>query len=282
MYRQTRREPLIPGTREAYSNPMGPRIVQRVYTNWLKRWAQRLGLERQLVSTYYRTRYRFDPETLSLSTDHGSADFYVPNDRVRERLSNLHSSEYPVLNDLSARIEPGDTFFDVGAHVGLYTCLVGDVLDRGRVVAFEPNVGRAELLALNAGRNDVRCGLQRCALSDHDGAVGLDLNEQPGLSVRRGDDLVAGGEIPPPNVVKLDVEGAELRAVRGLRDTIEASDCRLIYCEIHPEDGQDSSGPGLDENGVAELRTLLEEAGYVIEEVHERSGQPFIRAERVT
>src|SRR5947209_3640600 len=35
------------------------------------------------------------------------------------------------------------------------------------------------------------------------------------------DDLIARGEVPPPTVVKIDVEGAEIAVLHGMRHTIE-------------------------------------------------------------
>jgi FkbM family methyltransferase len=46
------------------------------------------------------------------------------------------------------------------------------------------------------------------------------------------DALVKEG-LPIPNVVKMDVEGAEHLAVKGMRNAL-ADDCRILYCEVHP------------------------------------------------
>ena len=52
------------------------------------------------------------------------------NYRVKRELS--------VLRDMSEAVQSGDVFFDVGAHIGIYSCLVGQKLSDGQVVAFEP------------------------------------------------------------------------------------------------------------------------------------------------
>ena len=46
------------------------------------------------------------------------------------------------------------------------------------------------------------------------------------------DELVSSGELPPPTVVKIDVEGAELAVLEGMRETIGAHRPAII-CELH-------------------------------------------------
>ena len=46
------------------------------------------------------------------------------------------------------------------------------------------------------------------------------------------DSLVASGAIPPPDVMKIDTEGAELQAIDGARETI-ARHRPAIVCELH-------------------------------------------------
>jgi Methyltransferase FkbM domain len=46
------------------------------------------------------------------------------------------------------------------------------------------------------------------------------------------DELVASGELPAPTAIKLDVEGAELRVLEGMRETLARHRPTLI-CETH-------------------------------------------------
>ncbi|HWI08062.1 MAG TPA: FkbM family methyltransferase, partial [Solirubrobacteraceae bacterium] len=62
------------------------------------------------------------------------------------------------------------------------------------------------------------------------------------------DELVAADEIPPPDVLKIDTEGAELQAIEGMRSTI-GRHRPAIVCELH------------DTN--AAFCALMDELGYV-------------------
>lgn len=123
-----------------------------------------------------------------------------------------------------------------------------------RVVAFEPQpVARSRLMA-RAGEAGLTMALWGAAevtvvplaLGDRDTMIELkvfsddsfsslydrpaaersryDLAETETIAVRMRplDDLVAGGVVPPPGVVKIDVEGAERAVLTGARATLEA------------------------------------------------------------
>jgi len=140
-----------------------------------------------------------------------------------------------VLVALSSLLRPGDTFWDVGANYGFMSLYV-DKKFGGSVetVCFEPSpvVGPflAENLAENAAANVT---VDPRVLSDSEGEVTFyfsDVNSWnatviPDFAAQHGETLevvvpsttidLAVGELPPPDVMKIDVEGAEHLVVRG-------------------------------------------------------------------
>jgi FkbM family methyltransferase len=139
---------------------------------------------------------------------------------------------------LQKYVEEGHVMFDIGAHVGFYT-LLGSVLvgDRGRVVAFEPVPGNLYYLKNHLRLNSVgNVEVVEAAVSDCHGHIRLSsgssssmwhIDVRGELEVRTIslDELVLNGEIPPPNVIKMDIEGAELLALNGSAKVIR---------EFHP------------------------------------------------
>lgn len=151
---------------------------------------------------------------------------------------------------LGGHIKPGMTVVDGGAHVGYYTCLAARLTGpRGLVLAFEPAPRNYELLLANVWRNgftNVVCF--PWAITDATGFAELHLGgsntgdnrlhsgtpDRERVTVRTValDDLEALR--PPLDVVKLDVQGSEEAAVRGMERLLEASPRVLVTLEFWP------------------------------------------------
>jgi FkbM family methyltransferase len=132
-------------------------------------------------------------------------------------------------------IRPGFVVYDVGAYAGYHSLLCGLLVGpAGRVFAFEPHPHNRQSiqrqLALNLG---VNVTLMAYALSDTCSSVYLNsaagraqsyLSDKGDFAVeaRSVDYLVQEQLLPPPNVMKIDVEGHEAQVLRGARGTISA------------------------------------------------------------
>jgi FkbM family methyltransferase len=140
----------------------------------------------------------------------------------------LGTREYEQRRVFEDTVTEGSTVYDVGAHAGFYSMLAHVISGpRGKVIAFEPLPSNLnylrEHLRIN-GMEDV--DVIEAAVSDKEGeslfAVGLGsfdgrLAAGGNLSVRTVtlDDLLESGRIPPPDFIKMDVEGGELAALKG-------------------------------------------------------------------
>ncbi|MDQ3915629.1 MAG: FkbM family methyltransferase [Actinomycetota bacterium] len=149
------------------------------------------------------------------------------------------------------RLEPGSTFFDIGAWIGLFTLgAARRVGPQGRVVAFEPSAGNAGLLRRHVELNELedRTVVVEALVGDATGnapffaAPGPDMENsivaRPGatreeLPMTTVDAVVAEtGDVP--DVLKIDVEGAEYRVLLGAKATM-AEHRPVIVCAIHTE-----------------------------------------------
>lgn len=204
--------------------------------------------------------------------------------------------EGPMLADLLEGLRPDDVFYDVGAAGGFYTCFAATALGDDRVVAFEPNADVRSTLHRRLASIGVDPRVFECALADAAGTTALDnpardravwqgtpsIATDPGadaltIETRTGDALVAEGKIPPPTVVKIDVEGAEPLVIEGLCESLTSEDCRLVYCEVHRESERRRS-PADYGSSPAAVEARLVELGFDIECLADRSGEYLIKA----
>jgi FkbM family methyltransferase len=149
-------------------------------------------------------------------------------------------------------VQKGDCVWDVGANVGFYTAQLSERTGAvGRVIAFEPSqVNRVRLaeavsrypnvtiLPMALGSTGSRAALQQG--DDPLGActrivASIDRGELDRIvEIVRADDLVVSGQVPQPNVVKIDTEGFELDVLEGMREVaLSHADLRVIGVEIH-------------------------------------------------
>jgi len=169
----------------------------------------------------------------------------------------LRSGEYePHLTAVFERYcQPGMTVVDVGANLGYYALLASKLVgNSGKVVALEPNSENCRLLLSSMrlhGRRNVQlvpvaadAATGWAYYSAHVGSNGgliddRDLLAHPGVVVPtfRLDDIVEG----PVQFLKMDVEGAEGRVVRGATRIIER-DRPIITTELKEEMLQRVSG----------------------------------------
>ena len=150
-------------------------------------------------------------------------------DNREERSCYFRCAEPDTARFFRSYFRPGMTFLDCGAHIGFYSLLAAE---RGcRTVAFEPTPETFNRLKKNVQLNafsNVDC--RRLALSDENGrrpifgfpgsTTGMNTlshGETLGdCEVARLDDL----EVPPPDVMKIDVEGSEVALLTGAAGTI--------------------------------------------------------------
>lgn len=146
-------------------------------------------------------------------------------------------------------VQTGDIAIDVGAHIGYYTLLLRKHVGAdGRVIAFEPVPEDFEVLQRNLmlnGYTNVR--LENAAVAEFSGDVRIErrdtdplssvssLSSNADLQVRSValDDYFGADETI--SFVKIDVEGAEDRVLRGMK-RILANQRPTLIVEIHSHD----------------------------------------------
>ena len=181
-------------------------------------------------------------------------------------------------------VRPEDTVFDVGANLGLHS-LTFSKLAR-QVVAFEPNHALLPNLRRTISHLP-NVTLQESCLSEQDGAVEFHVSEwdhmlgslanwtgQPTKTIavpaRSIDSLIVEGTVPRPQVLKVDVEGAELLVFRGAEETFSGPDRprAIVFEELNSA----SRKLGIADGAAAEF---LREKGYSLHVITDEGLAPF-------
>jgi FkbM family methyltransferase len=171
-------------------------------------------------------------------------------------------------------IDIGDTVIDIGAHIGYYTLLAArKVGPKGKVVAFEPEPNNFHLLSLNIKLNhyDNVIPIEK-AVSNEESTVKLYLGGSSTNSVIKNynisqnsnfitikainlDKFKGFGKI---RLIKMDIEGAELLALKGMLELIDKNEDLIIISEFNPS--------LLSQSGYStkEYISLLNDCGFKI------------------
>lgn len=165
----------------------------------------------------------------------------------------------PETIDWLKSFKPGDIFLDVGANMGLYSLFAACAMG-ARVFAFEPEA----LNYANLNQNIFLNQMGNCvtayplALSDellldrlhishfmeggscHNFKDKLNFNHEPlqpafsqGCLSISLDELITRKWMPPPNHIKIDVDGIEHKVIRGAIRTVESPEVRSVLIELN-------------------------------------------------
>lgn len=205
-----------------------------------------------------------------------------------ELLTGKHETETTA--QIQRLVKPGMTVLDIGAHVGYYAKMTSELVgETGRVIAFEPHPRNHSYLSQNVGKRDniiilqvalaeeegtaelydylmmsasgslhydesIR-DVQMAQVSSNDIAPRIHENFEPQKYVVRTapvDALLAEIGVSQVDVVKMDIEGAEMGALRGMAQTIQNSPNLSLIMEYNP-----LGLKAFDNEPVAALREVL-------------------------
>ena len=151
------------------------------------------------------------------------------------------------LSEFERAMSPGNTVYDVGANVGIYSLLAAVKAGlSGTVYAFEPAPRNLQYLRRHMEINHLRnCTIVESAVCGKDGFGRFSSASWAAEMGRLSDageievplvtlDTCIYGEkhFRPPDVVKIDVEGAEMDVLRGASRAI-AEFMPTVFLEVH-------------------------------------------------
>jgi FkbM family methyltransferase len=176
----------------------------------------------------------FRPKTLTFKqvTYRGGKFVVMANEDIGWRLISKRGFEELELSCIERLIRDDDVCLDIGANIGIYTVFMAKKASKGRVFAFEPVPVNRSVMTLNVLLNELcNVEIKDFALSDSSGAVKFSVAEDGAYCSIRAtdrkrelrsvlvnaatlDEVFAHGKVKV-DIVKIDVEGAELLVLKG-------------------------------------------------------------------
>jgi FkbM family methyltransferase len=169
------------------------------------------------------------------------------------RFAGGKSHEHKVTDMILASLGGTKQFIDVGANLGWFTCIAARYMPQGKVFAFEMDGSNFALLEKNVALNGCNnAQVNHQAVAEASGTRYYDrptARPSPMYQLRAGipdnadKSLVAVQTVSlddfcdrtgvRPDVVKIDVEGAEMSVLRGMT-RILAETKPVLFLELHP------------------------------------------------
>ena len=208
----------------------------------------------------------------TLGPRYGRAPVVIsPSGGLKHLAMSVARCHGPLLAAVDELVRPGHVVWDIGANLGIFGVAAAvRAGSEGLVYCFEPDAWLVQLLRRSAflqaattaplivvpaavGEevavrtfNIARRSRAMSHLGGH-GAIGCQSTRQSETVVALGVDWLAS-RIPPPDVIKIDVEGAELEVLRGGQALLRQRRPR-IYCEV-------------TDRNVPQVTALLTSLGY--------------------
>jgi FkbM family methyltransferase len=203
------------------------------------------------VRKTYHWSFRFFPHEILFEVQ-GSKMYVRPRDGAIDRellMTKIYEkAETSVFHKFIRR---GMTVLDLGANIGYFTLIAAKLVGpEGKVFAFEPEPANFSLLQRNVNINGYEnVTLVQKAVSDKNGVEELYLcSDSWGHSLcsfKRDEDLIS---VPVTSLdqffsddiaidfIKMDIEGAEGKAVQGMERILGKGDVKVMIIEVHREE----------------------------------------------
>jgi FkbM family methyltransferase len=214
------------------------------------------GLQIVAFLTPKRRKYagikRFTATMNGISVQFGTEDKYS-HSWFFPRYAGVRIHERPVTEMFIEALRGAKCVVDIGAHLGWYTFLAAKHMPLGTVYGFEMDDLNFALLQKNMAMNHCdNVHIYNAAISDLAGIVSYQRkNNRPSPGFRLRPDMsseISSGFMTvhsiklddffddrgiAPDIIKIDVEGAEMNVLQGIRRTLIESR-PILFLEIHP------------------------------------------------
>ena len=243
--------------------------------HWIKRIPLVAGLQRLFFRKFLSGRAFL--HTINAGPAKG---LVYPISLPRDKAIWTGAYEKELAEAVARSVRQGDVCYDVGAHRGFFSGVFA-LAGASSVIAFEPFPDNcAQLQLLFANNPHLPLTFEQTAVGKDDGIVEFNVMPDSSMgklasssfqsdiesaavlkvSVRSLDSLISEGKYPAPQIIKIDVEGAEVDVLQGARKTLFINK-PLLFIEAHSR------------SLAAECTALLKELRYRVSVFEDEPGR---------
>lgn len=214
----------------------------------------------------------------------GNPIWVSPSAGLRYLFRPMDQIDSPLLNLVTEFVKPGHVVWDIGANLGLFSLAAAYKTGHsGKVVAVEPDIEMVRLMRRTVTTWNTPVEIVPAAIADKVGLRTLHIASRASASnfLDGYGSMQTGGSrleytvlaltldwladhFPLPDILKIDVEGAEIEVLKGGKSVIE-NKRPIIICEVHI-------------HSVAELSWLFTSHNYTMFDIGSGNRQPITRA----
>ena len=163
--------------------------------------------------------------------------FFTPYHHRIAHIFHDGGFEREALSSWKDKAKNSSVIYDIGGYNGIYGLVAAKVNPKARVVIFEPDATSVRHIRANIKLNNcANCELREVAVSDSNGTARFTQNGGSGERFAEwGQEVCVEtlDSLPPANLLKIDVEGAEAKVIAGGLASF-AKTKPAILIEIHP------------------------------------------------
>ena len=202
-------------------------------------------------------RYPKTPVVIDLSNRSNVMEITNFHEAQQRRIYFLERYELREIRLCEQVLKPGDIFVDIGANIGWFTLFASRLVgESGRVIAFEPSSQIYPQLQRTVELNHLlNVKLEKIALSDEKGTAilsgyaednwgissivldesSLDPSKTERVKTWRFSDYCQEAGLEFIKMVKIDVEGAELKVLEGMDELLQKKAVEQLIIEVRKE-----------------------------------------------
>lgn len=207
-----------------------------VFLNFINSRISRYKLDKLIPNKYYLVRFPGGKIYLNL------------REAQSERTKFIGFYEYKKMNLFKKFVEPGMTILDIGVNKGYFSLLSAKIMnDKGKILSFEPSPENCYWIKESIAANGYKSiKLFQIALFNKNGEMKLFMSEKSGhhslvrnkglgsinVPTMKLDDIITEQKIGKIDLIKIDVEGAEIQVLEGSFKLLAQQSPKLLI-DIH-------------------------------------------------